>query len=64
MVPRLRHGAAAARRVGGVRLAAAQRGLQPARRQEVPRGCAIYHGQLFMLTAWRNVTDLLQTSNI
>lgn len=45
MVSRLRHGAAAARRVGGLRHEAAQRGLQPARRQEVPRSCALYDGK-------------------
>lgn len=45
MVPRLRHGATAARGMGGARLAAAQRSLQPASGQEVPGGCTLYDGE-------------------
>lgn len=46
MVPRLRHGAIAARRVGGARYKATQRSLQPASCQEVPRSCAIHYGKI------------------
>lgn len=46
MVSRLRHGATAARRVGGPRYEVAQRSVQPARRQEVPRSCALHYGKI------------------
>lgn len=45
MVPRVRHGAAAARGVGGAGRAPAQRGVEPARGQEVPGSCALHHGE-------------------
>jgi hypothetical protein len=45
MVPRLRHVALTARRVGGPRHSAAERGLKPASREKIPRGGTLYYGK-------------------